>query len=221
MKRICNYFIGYDSENTPFTFVSEGVGCGLELEYLRAVCEVAELDCQFVPMKWSELFRALDAGHVHAIFSSISKTYKRSLSYNFTAPYFDSPEAIIYKGRLKNFSAVRSIGVLTGSNHHAYAQSELHMLKLLEFSDLNALVEGFQDESIDSLLVGVDVANLLINKLPALELRLHDELIVAPRYFGEGSSVVVNKSEGVLLESLDFGISKLGNLRFRQMDFTS
>lgn len=221
MKRISKYFIGYDSENSPFTFVSEGVGCGFEFEYLRAVCEIAELDCQFVPMKWSDLFCALDTGHVHAIFSSISKTYKRSLLYSFTAPYFDSPEAIIYKGGLKNFSSVRSIGVLTGSNHHAYAQSELYMLELFEFSGLNALVEGFQDESIDSLLVGVDVAILLINKLPALELKLHDELIVAPRYFGEGSSVVVNKSEGVLLESLNYGICKLGNLRFRQMDFKS
>lgn len=214
MKRVAKYFIGYDSENIPFTFVSDGVGCGFEFDYLRAVCEVAELDCQLVPMKWSELFHALDAGEVHAIFSSISRTYKRSLSYNFTAPYFDSPEAIIYKGRLKSFSAAGSIGVLTGSNHHAYAQSELHTLKLFEFSDFNALTEGFQDESIDSLLVGVDIANLLINKLPALELKLHDELIVAPRYFGEGSSVVVNKSEGALLESLNFGISKLGNLQF-------
>ena len=214
MKRVAKYFIGYDSGNIPFTFVSDGVGCGVEFDYLRAVCEVAELDCQLVPMKWSYLFHALDAGEVHAIFSSISRTYKRSLSYNFTAPYFDSPEAIVYKGRLKSFSAAGSMGVLTGSNHHTYAQSELHTLKLFEFSDLNALAEGFQDESIDSLLVGVDVANLLINKLPALELKLHDELIIAPRYFGEGSSVVVNKSEGALLESLNFGISKLGNLRF-------
>jgi polar amino acid transport system substrate-binding protein len=214
MRRITKYFIGYDSENIPFTFVSDGAGCGLEFDYLRAVCEVAELDCQFIPMKWSELFHALDAGEVHAIFSSISRTYKRSLLYNFTAPYFDSPEAIIYKGRLKSFSAAGSMGVLTGSNHHTYAQSELHTLKLFEFSDLNALAEGFQDESIDSLLVGVDIANLLINKLPVLELKLHDDLIVAPRYFGEGSSVVVNKSEGTLLESLNFGISKLGNLRF-------
>ncbi|MGG7648017.1 substrate-binding periplasmic protein [Pseudomonas sp. ES4] len=213
MKRVAKYFIGYDSENKPFTFVRGGVGCGLELDYLRAVCEVAELDCQFVPIKWSELFRALDAGEVHAIFSSISRTYKRSLSYNFTAPYFDSPEAIIYKGRLNSFSAARSMGVLSGSNHHAYAQSEFHTLKLFEFSDLNALAEGFQDESIDSLLVGVDVANLLINNFPALELKLHDELIVAPEYFGEGSCVVVNKLEGALLESLNLGMSKLGCLR--------
>lgn len=213
MKQIAKYFIGYDSENVPFTFVNDGVGCGIELDYLRAVCEVAELDCQFVPMKWNKLFHALDRGEVHAIFSSISRTCERSLLYNFTAPYFDSPEAIIYKGRLKNFSAARSMGVLTGSNHHAYAKSVFCALKLVEFLDLNALVEGVQDESIDSLLLGVDIANLLVNELPTLELKLHEELIVAPTYFGEGSSVVVNKSKDSLLESLNLGISKLGNLR--------
>jgi hypothetical protein len=64
------------------------------------------------------------------------------------------------------------------------------------------------------LLLGVDIANLLVNELPALELKLYEELIVAPRYFGERASVVVNKSEDGLLESLNLGISKLGNLRF-------
>lgn len=212
MQRSVKYRIGYDSENIPFTFVREGVGCGVEFDYLHAVCEVAELDCQFVPMKWSELFQSLDAGEVHAIFSSISRTEKRSPFYLFTSPYFDSPEAIVYKGRLKTFGAARSIGVLAGSNHCSYAQSELGALKLFEFSDLNALAEGFQSESMDSLLVGVDIAKLFINKYPALQLKLHDEMIVAPKYFGEGSSVVIKKSEDALLESLNFGISKLGNL---------
>lgn len=212
MTRGAKYLIGYDSENIPFTFVRNGVGCGFELDYLHAVCRAAELDCQFIPMKWSELFQSLDAGKVHAIFSSISKTTKRSMMYNFTAPYFNSPEAIVYKRRLNSFSRVRSIGVLAGSNHCAYAQSELNALKIYEFLDLEALSVGLHDESIDSLLVGVDIANLLIDEFSVLELRLHDELIIAPEFFGVGSSVVVKKSENILLESLDHGISKIGNM---------
>ncbi|MNX95735.1 ABC transporter arginine-binding protein 1 precursor [compost metagenome] len=214
MSSVVKYRIGYDSENIPFTFFSNGVGCGAELDYLRAVCEVADLDCQFFPMKWSKLFHSLDVGEVHAIFSSISRTSQRSLLYNFTMPYFDSPEAIVYKGRLESFSAVRSIGVLAGTNHLTYAMSELNTLQLFEFSDLNALAEGIQDESVDSLLVGVDTAGLFISKFLALDLKLHDELIIAPKYFGEGSSVVVQKNELVLLDSLNFGISKLGGLSF-------
>ncbi|MNG27084.1 hypothetical protein D3C84_1121600 [compost metagenome] len=79
---------------------------------------------------------------------------------------------------------------------------------------MNALAEGIQDESVDSLLVGVDTAGLFISKFLALDLKLHDELIIAPKYFGEGSSVVVQKNELVLLDSLNFGISKLGGLSF-------
>lgn len=214
MKPIVKYRIGYDSENIPFTFVNEGVGCGVELDYLRSVCEVAELDCQFVPMPWSRLFHSLNVGEVHAIFSSISQTAQRSSLYSFTEPYFDSPEAIVYKGRLKSFSAVRSIGVLSGSNHYNYAMLELGTLTVFEFSDLTALADGIRDLSIDSLLVGVDIANQLISQFSNLELRLHDELIIAPEYFGAGSSVVVRKSEDVLLRSLNVGISKLGRLVF-------
>lgn len=214
MTRRARYLIGYDSENIPFTFVRNGVGCGFEFDYLHAVCNAAELDCQFVPMKWSELFQSLDAGEVHAIFSSISRTPKRSAMYDFTVPYFDSPEAIIYKGRLNGFSEVRSIGVLVGSNHCAYARSELNTLKVYEFLDFEALSVGLHDESIDSLLVGVDIANLLIDKLSVLELKLHDELIIAPEFFGVGSSVVVKRSENILLASLDHGISKVGNMLF-------
>lgn len=212
MKVLVKYLMGYDSENIPFTFVSDGKGGGVEFDYLRAVCDSAGIDCQFVPMKWNELFQSLDAGKVDAIFSSISRTEERELLYSFTVPYFDSPEAVVYKGRLGGFNSVRSIGVLAGSNHQRYAQSELSALKLHKFPDLKALAEGFQDDSIDSLLVGIDVAKFFIHNMPVLDLKLHEALIVAPGYFGEGSSVVVKKSEGFLLESLNYGISKIGNL---------
>lgn len=214
MGLLTKYRIGYDSENIPFTFFCNGVGGGVELEYLREVCEVMQLNCQFFPMKWNKLFSSLDAGEVHAIFSSISRTVQRSFLYNFTTPYYDSPEAIIFKGSLESFGAVRSIGVLAGTNHFAYAMSELNTLQLFEFPDVNALAEGIQDESIDSLFVGVDVAHVFVNRIPALDLRLHSELIVAPKYFGEGSSVVVHKNEIILLDALNFGISKLGGLSF-------
>lgn len=212
MKTPGKYLIGYDSENIPFTFVDGGRGCGFELDYLHIVCAVAGLECQFVPMKWNELFQSLDAADVHAIFSSISRTDKRELFYNFTVPYFDSPEAIIYKGRLNGFNAARSIGVLAGSNHQRYAQSELGALTVYEFPSLDALATNFQGDSVDSLLVGIDTARLFIRNMPALSLKLHETLIVAPNYFGDGSSVVVSKTEDFLLKALNFGISKVGKL---------
>lgn len=68
-------------------------------------------------------------------------------------------------------------------------------------------------KKVTDLFKQIDLSPFRANQLPALELKLHEELIIAPRHFGEGASVVVNKSEDSLLDSLNIGISKLGNLR--------
>ncbi|MBC7740450.1 MAG: transporter substrate-binding domain-containing protein [Candidatus Saccharibacteria bacterium] len=138
----------------PFTSPdAAGNWVGWEIDFMKAVCKQAALDCVVTPTAWDGIIPALTAGQIDVIMSSMSITAERAKTIDFSDKYYNTPTMIMVA---KDSTITpdeagltgKIIGVQVSTTHDAYVQKH--------FAPVAAEVKTYQtqDEANQDLSAG-------------------------------------------------------------------
>lgn len=120
--------VGFAAEPyPPFTSPdASGNWEGWEVDFQKAVCAEAKLDCVITPVAWDGIIPALTSGKIDMIIGSMSITEERMKTIDFSDKYYNTPTAVIgTKGEAFDATpeglAGKVIGVQVSTIHQDYA----------------------------------------------------------------------------------------------------
>ena len=138
----------------PFTSPdAAGNWVGWEVDFMKAICKQAAIECVITPTAWDGIIPALTAGQIDVIMSSMSITAKRAETIDFSDKYYNTPAMVmVAKDSTITPDAAgltgKIIGVQVSTTHEAYTQKY--------FAPVAAEVKTYQtqDEANQDLAAG-------------------------------------------------------------------
>jgi polar amino acid transport system substrate-binding protein len=147
--------VGFAAEPyPPFTSPdASGNWEGWEVEFMKAVCAEAKLDCVITPVAWDGIIPALTSSKIDMIIGSMSITAERLQTIDFSDKYYNTPTAVIgakdnaFEATPEGLSG-KTIGVQVATIHQVYANKY--------FGENGATVKEYQtqDEANNDLAAG-------------------------------------------------------------------
>ena len=122
--------VGFAAEPyPPFTSPdANGNWVGWEVDFQKAICAEAKLDCVITPVAWDGIIPALTSKKIDLIIGSMSITEERLKTIDFSDKYYNTPTVVIGPKDQK-FDATpeglkgKIIGVQVSTIHQAYAKA--------------------------------------------------------------------------------------------------
>ena len=147
--------VGFAAEPyPPFTSPdASGNWEGWEVDFMKAMCAEAELDCVITPVAWDGIIPALTSNKIDMIIGSMSITAERLETIDFSDKYYNTPTAVIgpkgtdFEPTPEGLSG-KTIGVQVATVHQVYASKY--------FGENGATVKEYQtqDEANNDLAAG-------------------------------------------------------------------
>lgn len=147
--------VGFAAEPyPPFTSPdASGNWEGWEVEFQKAICAEAKLDCVITPVAWDGIIPALTSKKIDVIIGSMSITDERLKTIDFSDKYYNTPTGVIGP-KSEAFEATpeglkgKTIGVQVSTVHQVYAAKY--------FGENGATVKEYQtqDEANNDLAAG-------------------------------------------------------------------
>jgi len=147
--------VGFAAEPyPPFTSPdASGNWEGWEVDFMKAVCAEAKLDCVITPVAWDGIIPALTSNKIDMIIGSMSITPERLQTIDFSDKYYNTPTAVMGPKGVE-FDATpeglkgKTIGVQVATIHQVYANKY--------FGENGATVKEYQtqDEANNDLAAG-------------------------------------------------------------------
>ncbi|AOF90041.1 transporter substrate-binding domain-containing protein [Sinorhizobium sp. RAC02] len=147
--------VGFAAEPyPPFTSPdASGNWQGWEVDFMKAICAEAKLDCVVTPVAWDGIIPALTTNKIDMIIGSMSITAERQQTIDFSDKYYNSPPGIIGAKDVK-FDATpeglagKTLGVQVATIHQVYANKY--------FAPAGVTVKEYQtqDEANNDLAAG-------------------------------------------------------------------
>ncbi len=209
--------LGTEGAYPPFNWIDEnGDLQGFDVDIGNALCNAANLECEWVVQDWDGIIPGLLAQKYDAIVASMSITKERKQKVDFTKKYYNTPAKFVrVKGSgieiNKDSLNGKTVGVQRATIHEnflrdnygdvvsikAYASQEEANLDFLAgrvdllLADSVALLDGFinTDDGNNAEFVGPDFTD--------------------PRWFGEGVGIATRKGDAQLTESLNAAIDAI------------
>ncbi|UDF30954.1 UNVERIFIED_ORG: transporter substrate-binding domain-containing protein [Roseateles sp. XES5] len=147
--------VGFAAEPyPPFTSPdASGNWEGWEVDFMKAICAEAKLDCVVTPVAWDGIIPALTTNKIDMIIGSMSITPERQQTIDFSDKYYNSPPGILGAKDVK-FDATpeglagKTLGVQVATIHQVYANKY--------FAPAGVTVKEYQtqDEANNDLAAG-------------------------------------------------------------------
>ena len=120
--------VGFAAEPyPPFTSPdASGNWEGWEVDFTKAICAEAKLDCVITPVAWDGIIPALTSSKIDMIIGSMTITAERLQTIDFSDKYFYSPPGVIGPKDVKfeptpEALAGKTLGVQVATIHQVYA----------------------------------------------------------------------------------------------------
>lgn len=204
--------VGTEAAYAPFEYVDpNGKIVGFEIDLGNAICEAAELKCDWVNIPFDSLIAQLQEKKIDAIMSSMSITEKRMLSIDFTKKYYQVPNAFVArKDKLFDTSPDgikgKVIGVQSGTTNADYLKET--------YGDSIDIRRYPSQEEVTLDLVNGRIDAMVLDSLLAAEWFKTDEgkdftfdgpMLKSP-LFGQGVGVGLRKGSDDLKARFEKGI---------------
>jgi lysine-arginine-ornithine-binding protein len=191
---------------------ADGAITGFEIDLGNAVCERANLQCEWVKQDFDGLIAGLLAGKYRMIFSSMSITDERKKAVDFSLPYYDTPYRVIArKGSGIDISNAglqgKKVGVYAGATQEKYLRAKYEGVVKVQgygkIDQINAdLVNGRIDLAFNEQLAGAEFLKAPDGQgFEFVGPELRDRAI-----FGVGAGAVFRKNDGAFRQKIDAAI---------------
>ncbi len=208
--------IGIEGAYPPFNSIdSDGNLIGFDVDISNALCEAANLQCEFVVQDWDGMIPGLLAKKYDAIIASMAITEKRMKKVAFTSKYYQTPAkfvAPVGKGYDVTPEGLKglSVAVQRATTHENFLRAN--------FPDLDIRVYATQDEANADLASGrVDLghANSVVLAKAFLDtdqgkgFEFIGPGFAVPEWHGNGAGIALRKGEDDLRMKFDEAIKTI------------
>lgn len=147
--------VGFAAEPyPPFTSPdASGAWVGWEVDFQKAICAEAKLDCVIAPVAWDGIIPALTSKKIDMIVGSMSITPERMQTIDFSDKYYNTPTVVVGAKDQKFDASPKSLagktlGVQVSTVHAAYAAKH--------FAPAGVKIKEYQtqDEANQDLVAG-------------------------------------------------------------------
>ena len=206
-----------DDEFPPLHFAgADGNPTGFSVELARAACERLSIVCTVQVRRFDTLLDALTQKTGDVVAAAVPIDAGLRQRFSITQPYFKIPARFAVRkdrgapeprGKLLDG---RSIGVLSGTAHEAFAQEFLSNATIKPFPDRGAGEAALKRGEVDYLFAdGLSLALWLGGTDAAECCAFIGGPYLESRYFGEGVGFVVRPEDETLRRALDYALQRL------------
>lgn len=206
-----------DDDFPPLHFSGiDGNPTGFSVELARAACERLAITCTIQVRRFDTLLDALADRQGDVVAAAIPITASLRQRFAVTSPYFKIPARFAVKKdrnqpppRAKAFGG-KTIGVVGGTAHEAYAKAFMKEASLKPFQDLSDAQEALKAGQIDYLFAeGLGLALWIGGEDSAGCCDFAGGPYLESRFFGEGIGFIVRQDEENLRRAFDFALQQL------------
>ncbi len=209
--------IGTEGAYPPFNYIDQdGNLQGFDVDIAQALCDAANLKCEFVTQSWDGMIPALLAKKYDAIIASMSITEERKQKVDFTDKYYQTPARFVKHKDMDLEITEEDLEGLTVGVQRATVSANFindNFDDVLEIKSYDTQEEANMD--MVSGRVDLLFADSVVLQTGFLEQEEgQDYEFVGPGYtdeewFGEGIGIAVRKGENELRETLNQAIQTI------------
>ncbi|NMB19791.1 MAG: basic amino acid ABC transporter substrate-binding protein [Firmicutes bacterium] len=198
----------------PFEYVGAETGelLGFDMDLIRAIGEILDLDVQIDNISWDGLIPALLNNNYDAVIAGVTITPEREENVNFSDPYFESVLTIVTKENVTNITTLDDlagkIGAVQISTTGDFTASDLHdeggLKGVSRFDTVSDAMQAVIIGAADVVIVDLPVAEAYLAANPAVPLKSVGA-VSANEYYG----IAVNKKNTDLLEQINTALLEL------------
>ena len=200
----------------PFSYIDrEKRLSGFHVDLARAICRELEVlpVCQIQGLPFGEINRALLGGGGEAALAghAITDALRRQLI--FSRPYFRLPARFLAKedASLKPPMVIalkdRSVGVVDGTSHAAYAQAYFGDMRLRLFATRDDALAALEKGEVEAVFGdALQLAFYLQRKGTDACCRFAGKAYLAPAYFGSGLAIASAPGNRELVDGINFAL---------------
>jgi len=206
-----------DDDFPPLHFPGlDGNPTGLSVELARAACERLGLTCTIQVRRFDMLLDALDERQGDVVAAAIPITADLRSRFAVTGPYFKIPARFaVRKDRNQPAPEAKAlqgktIGVIGGTAHEAFAKAFMPGSTLKPFPELAAAQAALKAGEIDYLFAdGLGLALWIGGEEAGGCCDFSGGPYLESRYFGEGIGFITRTEDEDLRRALDFALQQL------------
>ena len=206
-----------DDEFPPLHFAGpDGVPTGFSVELARAACETLAITCTVQARRFDTLLDALAERNGDIVAAAVPINADLRQRFAVTSPYFRIPARFaVNLGRNTpdpQGKAVkgRTIAVLAGTAHEAYANAFMSGATIRPFQDLPAAEGALKGGEVDYLFADGLSLSLWVGGTGSGDCcALRGGPYLESRFFGEGVGFVLRKDDDTLRRAFDFALQRL------------
>lgn len=188
------------NENAAFLEVSEGVASGFSVDLATEIAARMNRGLTVDVRPFPSLFSLLQTGDADMAMSAITITPERRREVDFSAPYFESGQALLVRMDSAIAGAAdlagKSIGVLRGSTNQRQAQKVPDVGEIVAFDDKPPMFEALVAGAVDAVICDTPFA--LYNAKQSGETRVAAILTSGDQY-----GIAVHKGADQLRSAID------------------
>ena len=207
----------------PFHFtLPDGTLTGFDIDFARAICHDLKLACTIQARRFDTLIGEIKTGKDDALIAAVANTPATRNDLAFTDPYYTTPARFVAKLKSKldgktplakmtpEALAGHVIGVEAGTAHEAYLKAFFPKVTLKTYRSQPDLRTALQKDEVDAIFAdGIGLALWLNGSDSNGCCGFRDGPFTESRFFGNGVSIAVAKTNIPLRQALDFEFEKL------------
>ncbi len=201
----------------PFNYLDSNKQLqGFDVDIAKALCEAANLTCEFVVQEWDGMIPNLIAKRYDAIISSMSMSAERREKVAFTQRYYDSPSVfIVPKGAdLKEVTPESikdlKLGVTLSTSQASYASEFYRSIDTVVFAESPKLYEALASGAVDIIMEDkLAIYDWISNTKAGTCCKFVGDDIKDPTYFGDGAGIAVRLDDEALRKTFDLALNKI------------
>ena len=208
-----------DDDFPPLHFAGlDGAPTGFSVELARAACERLAVTCTVQVRRFDTLLDALADRQGDVVAAAIPVNADLRRRFEVTSPYFKIPARFAVKTSPDKSAAApdaktlqgKTVGVVGGTAHEAYARAFMSMASLKPYPDMAAAQTALKAGEIEYLFAdGLGLALWIGGEEAGGCCGFAGGPYLESRFFGEGIGFVTRKQDESLRRALDFALQQL------------
>jgi polar amino acid transport system substrate-binding protein len=210
----------------PFNFADQtGRLSGFNVDLAREICAELKLEakCQIQALPFEDLEKALEANGGEAVMAGIATTPELRERFLFSRPYIGIPARFArnLKAQIPGETAAalagRKVGVVKDTAHELMLKAYFPAIQPVPFGNDWELTEGLKKGEVDAVFAdGLRLPFWVSSDASEKCCALFDGPYLSEKFLGEGLSVMVRKTDPVLVSAFDqalVALSRSGRLQ--------
>ncbi|WP_374730635.1 transporter substrate-binding domain-containing protein [Aliirhizobium terrae] len=203
----------------PFNFADQtGRLSGFNVDLAREICAELKLEakCQIQALPFEDLEKALEANGGEAVMAGIATTPERRERFLFSRPYIGIPARFArnLKAQIPGNTAAalagRKVGVVKDTAHELMLKAYFPAIQPVPFGNDWELTEGLKKGEVDAVFAdGLRLPFWVSSDAAEKCCALFDGPYLSEKFLGEGLSVMVRKTDPVLVSAFDQALAAL------------